>query len=116
MRMASIGTALDGVKKERSTLLLPPLSVPSKKREKISTECPFVLYLPQPTVIPNRQFPSGVLQLIETIDNEKVLLEELPTSSRNRDRMNQMRNQLLMLNPKRTITVSENNAIKHNRP
>ena len=67
-------------------------------------------------MIPNRQFPPGVLQLLETIDDEKILIEELPTSSKNRDRMNQMRNQLLMLNPKRTITVSENNAIKHTRP
>jgi len=67
-------------------------------------------------MIPNRQFPPGVLQLLETIDDEKILLEELPTSSKNRDRMNQMRNQLLILNPKRTNTVSENNAIKHTRP
>ena len=67
-------------------------------------------------MIPNRQFPPGVLQLLETVGNEKILLEELPTSSRNRDRMNQTRNQLLMLDPKRTITVSENNAVKHTRP
>jgi hypothetical protein len=67
-------------------------------------------------MIPNRQFPAGVLQLLESIGEEKILLEEFPTSSKNRDRINQIRNQLLMLNPKRTIIVSENNAIKHNRP
>ena len=67
-------------------------------------------------MIPNRKFPPGVLQLLETIGDEKVLLEELPTSVRNRDRMNQMRNQMLMMDPNRTITVSENNAIKHTRP
>jgi len=67
-------------------------------------------------MIPNRKFPPGVLQLLETIEDEKILLEELPTSSKNRDRMNQMRNQMLMLDPKRTITVSENNAVRHTRP
>jgi len=67
-------------------------------------------------MIPNRQFPAGVLQLIETIGEEKILIEELPTSSKNRDRINQLRNQMLMLSPKRVITVSENNAIKHTRP
>ena len=66
-------------------------------------------------MIPNRQFPTGVLQLIETIGEEKVLIEELPTSSKNRDRINRLRNQLLMISPKRVITVSENNAIKHTR-
>jgi hypothetical protein len=67
-------------------------------------------------MIPNRKFPPGVLQLLEIIEDEKILLEELPTSSKNRDRMNQMRNQMLMLDPKRTITVSENNAVRHTRP
>lgn len=59
-----------------------------------------------------REFPPGKLQLFEIIDNEKILIEELPTSSRNRERINSMREQLLMLNPKRNIVVSENNAIK----
>ena len=59
-----------------------------------------------------REFPKGVLQLVETIDGEKILIEELPTSSRNRERINTMREQLLILNPKRNIVVSENNAIK----
>ena len=67
-------------------------------------------------MIPNRKFPPGVLQLLEIVEDEKILLEELPTSSKNRDRMNQMRNQMLMLDPKRTITVSENNAVRHTRP
>jgi hypothetical protein len=67
-------------------------------------------------MIPNRQFPAGVLQLLEIIGEEKILLEELPTSSKNRDRINQMRNQLLMLNSKRNLQVSENNATRHTRP
>lgn len=66
-------------------------------------------------MIPNRKFPPGVLQLLETVGDEVVLLEELSTSSKNRDRINQMRNQMLMLDPKRTITVSENNAVRHTR-
>ena len=66
-------------------------------------------------MIPNRKFPPGVLQLLEIIGEEKILLEELPTSSKHRDRINQMRNQMLMLDPKRTITVSENNAVRHTR-
>lgn len=61
-------------------------------------------------MIPNRRFPPGKLQLIELIDDKKVLVEEMTTSSKNRDRINQLRNQLLMLNPKRNLFVSENNA------
>lgn len=65
-------------------------------------------------MIPNRQFPKGTLQLIEIIEDKKVLLEELPTSTKNRDKMNNLRNQLLMVNPKRNIVVSENNALLRN--
>jgi hypothetical protein len=59
-----------------------------------------------------RAFPPGKLQLFEVIDEEKILLEELPTSSKNRERINAIREQLLMLNPRRNIILSENNAIK----
>jgi hypothetical protein len=58
-----------------------------------------------------REFPAGVLQLFEITENEKVLLEELPTSSKNREKINQLREQYLMVNPKRNIVISENNAI-----
>jgi hypothetical protein len=55
-------------------------------------------------------FPPGVLQLFEIIGDEKTLIQELPTSSRNRERINQMRNDMLMVSPTRTLVVSENNS------
>jgi len=63
-------------------------------------------------MIPNRTFPTGTLQLFEIIEGQKFLLEELPSTSKNRDKINQMRNQMLMLDSKRNIQLSENNAIK----
>lgn len=65
-------------------------------------------------MIPNRQFPKGTLQLVEITEDEKTLIQELPTSSKNRDKMNNIRNQLLMLNPKRNLVISENNALLRN--
>jgi hypothetical protein len=61
-------------------------------------------------MIPPRLFPPGVLQLFEVIGDDKVLLHELPTSSRNRERINQMRNDMLMVSPTRNLVVSENNT------
>ncbi len=61
-------------------------------------------------MIPPRMFPPGVLQLFEVNDGEKTLIQELPTSSKNRDRINQMRNDMLMVNPTRNLVVSENNS------
>ena len=61
-------------------------------------------------MIPPRSFPPGKLQLYEVIGEEKVLIEELPTSSKNRDRINQLRNQMLMVNPTKTLILTENNA------
>jgi hypothetical protein len=61
-------------------------------------------------MIPPRIFPPGVLQLFEVVGEEKNLLHELPTSSKNRERINQMRNDMLMVNPTRTLVVSENNS------
>ena len=61
-------------------------------------------------MIPPRFVPPGILQLYEVNGDEKVLIEELPTSSKNRDKINQLRNQLLMLNPTKTYTLTENNA------
>lgn len=58
-----------------------------------------------------REFPKGVLQLIEIIDDEKVLIQEMTTSLKNRERMNNLREELLILNPKRNIFISENNAV-----
>jgi hypothetical protein len=61
-------------------------------------------------MIPPRNFPPGVLQLFEVIGEEKTLLHELPTSSKNRERINQMRNDMLMVSPTRNLVVSENNT------
>ena len=63
-------------------------------------------------MIPPRFTPPGILQLYEVVDGERVLIQELPTSSRNRDRINQMRNELLMLHPTNIYITSENNAIR----
>ena len=63
-------------------------------------------------MIPPRFTPPGILQLYEVVDGERVLVQELPTSSRNRDRINQMRNELLMLYPTNIYVLSENNALR----
>jgi len=63
-------------------------------------------------VIPPRFVPPGILQLYEVVGDDKILLEELPTSSKNRDRINKMRNDILMVNPAKTIIISENNAFR----
>lgn len=61
-------------------------------------------------MIPPRFVPPGVLQLYEVFGNEKTLLQELPTSSKNRDRINRIRLDLLMIDPTRNLVVSENNS------
>lgn len=63
-------------------------------------------------VIPPRFTPDGILQLIEIQGDEKILLHQLPMSSKNRDRINQMRTDMLMIDPKRNLAVGENNSIK----
>ena len=63
-------------------------------------------------MIPPRIIPPGILQLYEVVDGEKILIQELPTSSTNRHRINQMRNDLLMVNPTNTYLLSENNALR----
>lgn len=62
-------------------------------------------------VIPPRFMPPGVLQLVELLGEEKILVQELPMSSKNRDRINKMRNDMLMIDPTRNLVVSENNSI-----
>lgn len=61
-------------------------------------------------MIPPRFVPPGILQLYEVLGDEKILIQELPTSSKNRDRINKMRNDILMVNPTKTLIISENNA------
>ena len=62
-------------------------------------------------MIPPRFVPPGILQLYEVVDGERTLIQELATSSNNRHRINQMRNDLLMINPTKIYILSENNAI-----
>jgi hypothetical protein len=62
-------------------------------------------------MIPPRFVPPGTLQLYEVSGNERTLLEEFTTSSKNRDRINRIRNDMLMLDPTRNLVVSENNAL-----
>jgi len=63
-------------------------------------------------MIPPRFVPPGILQLYEVVDGVRVLIQELPASSKNRDRINQMRNELLMLYPTNVYITSENNALR----
>ncbi len=61
-------------------------------------------------MIPPRMVPPGVLQLYEVEGDTKTLIQELPTSLKNREKINQMRNDILMVHPKKTIVITENNA------
>ena len=63
-------------------------------------------------VIPPRFVPAGILQLIEIQGDEKILLQELPMSSKNRDKINKIRNDMLMVDPTRNLAVGENNSIR----
>jgi hypothetical protein len=63
-------------------------------------------------VIPPRFTPPGILQLFKVVEGEKILLTELPTSSKNRDRINRMRNDMLMVDSTLNLVVSENNAFR----
>ncbi len=61
---------------------------------------------------PPRSFPEGVLQLYKVEDDKKYLIQELKTSSKNRERIQQMRNDMLMVSPTKTLIVTENNAFR----
>jgi len=59
-------------------------------------------------MIPPRHFPPGNLYLIEVMpDKSQRIVQQLPTSSRNRDRLNQARQDLLMVHPTRDLYVSD---------
>jgi P pilus assembly chaperone PapD len=81
---------------------------PSAKRVKIWISPKFWRF----NVIPPRFTPEGVLQLIEFRGEEKILLQELPMSSKNRDKINKIRNDLLMSDPTLNLAVGENNSIR----
>ena len=64
-------------------------------------------------MIPPRFTPPGILQLYQVEkDGTKELLQELPSSSKNRDRINRIRNDMLMVDSTLNLVVSENNALK----
>jgi hypothetical protein len=63
-------------------------------------------------MIPPHFTPPGILQLFEIVDGERTLVVELSSSSKNRHRINQMRNDLLMIDPTKNLVLSENNALR----
>lgn len=63
-------------------------------------------------MIPPRFTPPGILQLFEETLEGKVLLLELTTSSKNRDKINRMRNDMLMLDSTRKLGLAENNSVR----
>jgi hypothetical protein len=62
-------------------------------------------------MIPPRSFPPGVLKLVEMDGSNVVQVHaELSSSSRDRQRIQNMRNDMLMVNPKLNLQIRENNA------
>jgi hypothetical protein len=62
-------------------------------------------------MIPPRNFPPGVLKLVEIEGNQIVKIHaEWPSTSRYRSKLQNMRNDLLMINPKLDLQIIENNA------
>lgn len=62
-------------------------------------------------MMPPRNFPPGVLKLAEFEGTNLVrTVTEMPTTTRNRLRIQQMRNDMLMVNPKLNLQIIENNA------
>lgn len=62
-------------------------------------------------MIPPRNFPPGVLKLVEM--NGKSILKvhaELSSSNSNRQRIQNMRNDMLMIHPNLNLQIQENNA------
>ena len=64
-------------------------------------------------MIPPRFIPPGILQLYEVeVRGEKKLLIELPTTAYNRERVQRMRNDLLMTDSTLRLVIAENNSFK----
>jgi hypothetical protein len=62
-------------------------------------------------MIPPRNFPPGTLKLVEIDGNHIVKTHaEWPSTSRYRSKLQNMRNDLLMMNPKLDLQIIENNA------
>ena len=68
-------------------------------------------------MIPPRFIPPGILQLYQIEkDGTKELLQELTASSKNRERINRIRNDMLMVDSTLQLFVSENNSVKFTTP
>jgi hypothetical protein len=64
-------------------------------------------------VIPPRFTPPGILQLYEVeVTGDRKLLAELPTTSYNREKIQRMRNDLLMADSTLNLVIAENNSFK----
>lgn len=63
-------------------------------------------------MIPPYRFPEGKLQLFQMSGSEKTLICELTTSSKNREKIQRIRNDMLLIDPTLTLVVSENNALR----
>ena len=62
-------------------------------------------------MIPPRNFPPGLLKLVELNGKEIVKVHaEFPSTARYREKIQNMRNDLLMANPKLDLQIRENNA------
>lgn len=62
-------------------------------------------------MIPPRSFPPGILKLVEFEGNKQVrIVAEYPTTQKNRSKLQQMRNDMLMVDPKLNLQICENNA------
>lgn len=62
-------------------------------------------------MIPPRNFPPGVLKLVEMEDRDIVKVHaEFPSTSRYREKIQNLRNDMLMVNPKLDLQIRENNA------
>jgi hypothetical protein len=63
-------------------------------------------------LIPSRNFPLGALKLVEFRDKSIVKVHvELSNSSSDRKRIQNLRNDLLMSNPRLDLQIIENNAL-----
>jgi hypothetical protein len=67
-------------------------------------------------MIPPRFVPPGILQLYEVVGDQKFLIQELPSTSKNRLRIQQIRNDFLMIDSTRTLVVTENNSVTFSKP
>ena len=62
-------------------------------------------------MIPPRNFPPGLLKLVELNGKEIVRVHaEFPSTARYREKIQSLRNDMLMVNPKLDLQIRENNA------